>query len=274
MATGSWDSEGGTPTSTSTGGNVGGHLPDHEPVPVTTDGHLDVPPPEDDPKAPPAEEKPEPPVRLSAELIARQLKYDLGVHLRDRQRALANGTAGTPRTSEPLPNRAVRRSVPVTIYLADGDEHQAVQQALVDLLNEYDFDVVDSLPPVRGSWYRAFVARTKDAVTSPGLKERARKVERGVELHLLQKQQAEIDSMQGDTVANLLTALAGTSDALIQIGSVLLVKVGGVPAVRNLTQQELIHLERNPQLLKTPHAILEALQDAKTQLPALVDQES
>lgn len=98
-------------------------------------------------------------------------------------------------------------------------------------------------------------------MTSTEMAERMEKVERGIELHLLHKKQAEIDSLQGEAVAKLLTALESTPTALIQIGSVLLIKIDGVPAVRNLTQQELIYLEQNPALLRNPAGIFEALQE-------------
>jgi hypothetical protein len=97
-------------------------------------------------------------------------------------------------------------------------------------------------------------------VAGSELQDRLRKLERGIELHALHKAQAEVDEKQGSTVAQLLTALEHTPTALIQIGSLLIVKVDGVPAVRNLTQLELRHLEQNPQLLGDPGAVLEALQ--------------
>lgn len=166
-----------------------------------------------------------------------------------------------------------QRPFAVTVYLAEAEGHQEVQETLGDLLKAFDFEIVDLLPPLRGSWYRDFVAVSRRALTAHELGERLQKVERGIELQLLHKQQAEIDSMQGDAVAKLLTALEHTPDALVQIGSVLLVKVDGVPAVRNLTQVELRYLEHNPTLLKSPATILEALQ-AVEHSAELVDQDS
>lgn len=161
------------------------------------------------------------------------------------------------------PSVRLHRSIPATIYLSDGGVHAEVQEALKELLEAFDFSMVDALPALQGSWYRTFVARLTMVMNSVELTERMEKVERGIELHLLHKKQAEIDSLQGEAVAKLLTALESTPSALIQIGSVLLVKVDGVPAVRNLTQQELRYLERNPNLLRDPAGIFEALQSAK-----------
>jgi hypothetical protein len=55
-------------------------------------------------------------------------------------------------------------------------------------------------------------------------------------------------------------ALENTHNALIQIGSVLLIKVDGVPVVRNLSQRELAYMEQNPALFRDPAATLQELQ--------------
>jgi hypothetical protein len=58
----------------------------------------------------------------------------------------------------------------------------------------------------------------------------------------------------------LLMALENTHNALIQIGSVLLIKVDGIPVVRNLSQRELAYMEQNPALFRDPAATLQELQ--------------
>jgi hypothetical protein len=226
------------------------------------------------PDAPPGwtESEPAAPSRTDTE---QELLHRLAAHLRDRRRVLSEDDAPplvfAPSTTQ-NPAVAIQHPFAVTVYLAEDEARQEVQDALNDLLTAFDFEVVDSLPPLRGSWYRDFIVLSRRALTSRELGERLQKVERGIELQLLHKQQAEIDSMQGDAVAKLLTALEHTPDALVQIGSVLLVKVDGVPAVRNLTQVELRYLEHNPKLLKSPGTILEALQAVDQ--PELVDQDS
>jgi hypothetical protein len=203
----------------------------------------------------------------------KELRNQLAAHLRKRQRAMTDDSPPPNTPPAAYPALAIQRPFAVTVYLAKDEGHEAVQEALADVLTAFDFEVVDSLPPLHGSWYRDLIATSRRALTSRELGERLRKVERGIELQLLHKHQAEIDSMQGDAVAKLLTALEHTPDALVQIGSVLLVKVDGVPAVRNLTHIELRHLEHNPKLLRSPATILDALQ-AVDQPGELVDQES
>ena len=77
---------------------------------------------------------------------------------------------------------------------------------------------------------------------------------------VLHKPQAEIDGQVGCAVAQLITALTSERNAIIQAGSILLIKVNGNITVRNLTQVEMAYLERNPTLLTAPAAMLDQLQ--------------
>jgi hypothetical protein len=85
---------------------------------------------------------------------------------------------------------------------------------------------------------------------------------RAAELRALDIPQSSVDANQGRAVSEFLTALSGERDAVIRIGSILLVKSDGIPVVLNLTQFELAALQRNPTWLAEPSRILHALQDA------------
>ncbi len=65
-------------------------------------------------------------------------------------------------------------------------------------------------------------------------------------LQVVHKAQAEVDAAQGRAVAELITSLTSTPNAMIQAGSLLVIKIDGEIIVRNPTQAELLHLERNP----------------------------
>lgn len=70
------------------------------------------------------------------------------------------------------------------------------------------------------------------------------------------------DEVTSDAIAKLITALTDTSSAVIQVGSVLLVKVEGTILVRQLTQRELAHWHKNPGLFTDPADALAELQRA------------
>jgi hypothetical protein len=149
-------------------------------------------------------------------------------------------------------------TTPVRIYLSTDHDHQAVEGALEELLEIYGLEIVRRFPPVHGSWFRQFLARAKDG--APTVEESVTKVARGIELQALHRPQAEVDARQADAVAKLMTALEKEENAAIQIGSILLVKVGNNYVVRTLTQIQLAHLERNPELFQDPATVLHQLQ--------------
>lgn len=159
------------------------------------------------------------------------------------------------------PEVASDEETELRIFLANGSRHAAVQSALDGVLA--DHGIVDPRweDPVKGSWDR----RGKAKATVEELQRIAIELRRAAELQALDIPQSRVDAAEGDAVAKLLTALSGEPNAVIQIGSILLVKSDGVPAVRNLTQFELAVLQRNPELLTQPSIILLALQDANQQ---------
>jgi len=161
----------------------------------------------------------------------------------------------------PDPSVAVNRIFPITVYLDghDAESVKKVQAAIRQVIAEADWDLAFEGDGIPGSWFGRFFARSKEALTSEQTKAELRRIERALEIQALHLPQSQIDAAQSDGVAKLITALANTSDALILIGSVLLIKVDGVLTVRNLTQVELAYIEHNKNLYKSPKDMLEEL---------------
>lgn len=150
--------------------------------------------------------------------------------------------------------------LPVMVYLVDAAPAAGVEKALENALAAFGGAVVLREPPVVRSWFRRMGVRFHHAAGSDAVRRLGRELDRAVELRAVDEVQAKVDASQGEAVAKLLTALVTTPTALIQIGSVLLVKVNGTPVVRNLTQTELVYLQRNPDTVRDPAACLDALQ--------------
>ncbi len=161
----------------------------------------------------------------------------------------------------------VSRFLPLRIYLSDtpANSIEAASEAINQLLEAFDFEISDDFPPIRGSWFKKWFAKTKDAANQPEVIERLQKVERALELKGLGQPQSDIDKKQSQAVANLIKATKDVPNAAIQVGSILLVKISATdgPAiqVRTLTQRELIQLENNQKLLSSPADILEKLSE-------------
>ncbi|MFT8719686.1 hypothetical protein [Acetobacter sp.] len=159
------------------------------------------------------------------------------------------------------------RFVPLRVYLSDtpGSAVEDTSRAINDLLEAYDFEVTDDFPPIHGSWFKRWFAKSKDVLTQPEVVEQLQKVERAVELKGLDLPQAEIDAKKADAVAKLMDSVKDVPNAAIQVGSILLIKIN-TPAgpriqVRTLTQSELILLENNQKLLASPENIMERLSE-------------
>jgi hypothetical protein len=155
----------------------------------------------------------------------------------------------------------VRTIIPIYVYVDTqaSDTVEQVDDAVEEIIADYDLESLAETPGSWGSWFKKWIVRSKDAVTSQQARDNFSRVERALEMQTLHVPQSYIDSAQSDGVAKLIAALSNTQNALIQIGSVLLIKVDGTPIVRNLTQVELAHLERNKILYKSPKDALEEL---------------
>jgi len=150
------------------------------------------------------------------------------------------------------------RSIPVRIYLAIGDNPGLIDVAVLDLLDAYGFQVEHLGAAMIGSWFREFLVHTKDSAPSARLQ--LTTLASAIELARLDRRRSEIDLNQAEVVARLLKALGTESDALIQIGSVLIVKADNKIIVRNLSQTELEYFNQNPALFRDPEKALQTLQ--------------
>ena len=85
-----------------------------------------------------------------------------------------------------------------------------------------------------------------------------------IKIDLVRGPQENIDARQADAVAEVLRALQETDNAVLQIGTILVIKVNGSVNVRELTTKELRYLERHQELMRSPEAMLTALTDPNT----------
>ncbi|MFC7386779.1 DUF6879 family protein [Sphaerisporangium rhizosphaerae] len=163
----------------------------------------------------------------------------------------------------------LRRAVPVYIYLTEEAGHERVQEAVEQVMAAAGLEVTERLEPHRGSWLRGMVGRTRERLTTDEMLERFARLEQAAQLQVLGRPQAEVDAAQGAAVAQLITALDKTKDAIVQIGSILLIKVDWVVSVRNLTPQELRLLDGRPELFRDPAGVLAALRGVPDGKPAI-----
>lgn len=163
-------------------------------------------------------------------------------------------------TFEQTTSKSEPPTLPVSIYLASEVNASEVELALVELLDEAGADITDSMPPIVGSWLGFRLSRFRHWLSSDQADEVVARIERAVQVRLLEQPQAEVDSKQAEAVARLMTALEKQESACIQVGSLFVIKVDGTVVARNLSAIEMSFLSRNPSVLKTPRQVLEALE--------------
>ncbi|GHF95898.1 hypothetical protein GCM10017567_08060 [Amycolatopsis bullii] len=148
----------------------------------------------------------------------------------------------------------------VQIYLESADGAAEVDESVLGILRELGAEIGYRPPPVLGSWFRRFRVKIETAVTSDQFADLARRVERSLELKAIDAPQAAVDSAQAGAAADLIRSLESQRNALVQIGSLLLVKIDGDLIVRNLTQHELAFIQKNPSSAANAKEILDRLQ--------------
>jgi CspA family cold shock protein len=148
----------------------------------------------------------------------------------------------------------------VQIYLESAEGATEVDESVLRILRELGAEIGYRPPPVVGSWFRGFRAKVTETVASEQFADLAQRVERALELKAIDSPQAQVDAAQAGAAADLIRSLEGQKNALVQIGSLLLIKVDGDLVVRNLTQRELAFIQKNPGSAANAKEILDRLQ--------------
>lgn len=142
----------------------------------------------------------------------------------------------------------------ISVFLentADADEIEAAVRAAADQLG---LDIIADSSPLFGSWFKRLLARGKEEFTEDRVHGAIEGALRAVELEQVEKRQAQVNATNIDAVAGLIDKLNNTPAAVVQIGSLILIKTSETLVVRELTQAEQATLRDNPILLTNPDA--------------------
>lgn len=158
----------------------------------------------------------------------------------------------------------LRRYMGVSFYASDirSDHTATAAKDAVDLLAAaLGFDVVADPQAQGGSWFKRWVLRSREAMTSPEVQKRIRKLERAIDLVALERSQADVNKVLVESAALLLGALTSSPNGAFLLGTLLLVKVtrNGEEQVfaRNLSQEDLAKV---PGLTHDPVRLIKTLQ--------------
>jgi hypothetical protein len=145
------------------------------------------------------------------------------------------------------------------IYLVDESGSSEVERAAVGVLRAFGMEVEQRLPEIRGSWLLRLRLAVRAWSGSDEAKALLAELEHAARVRLLHQPIAEVDEKKSAAVAALITALEPHQTAVVMLGSILILKVDGVLAVRDLSSRELAFMARNPGMVKDPVALLSGL---------------
>ncbi|SCL43902.1 hypothetical protein GA0070604_0061 [Micromonospora eburnea] len=158
--------------------------------------------------------------------------------------------------------------ISVVVYL-DTDDKESIARTLerVDALRQLaGFGPEENVEIRWGSIFRRSRAAARRAFSSREVQDRLVKLERAVELTVVDSRQAAYDSTEAEAVHKLIESLQDIPRACMRVGSIFIVKyqaVGeSVILVRNLSQMEVRALERFPEIQSSPERAFAALATA------------
>jgi hypothetical protein len=168
---------------------------------------------------------------------------------------------------EPSNETKVHQYVPVEIYL-DTDSPKVIAKAysaIKDLLRAVDLNVEYEFPPVKGSWFKGLISKTMERLSKKDVKDRLKKLEHALELSTITKVQSEVDKNKMDAVANFLSATKEIPNLASKIGSLVVIKITDPETkiasvfTKDLSDEEMIILNKNPSLITHPAQLLDKL---------------
>lgn len=183
---------------------------------------------------------------------------------------LASGNEG--RVSFPAPQRVEmlirilergpvhteQEVMPVAVYVSDAAVHEQVEAAVEALLDSAGLTIVERDTPVLGSWFRRMRAAGNRAAHSPATREAVTSIVGAADAWLA-RPEAEVTATLMQNLGAVISALQPTKDAVVRVGTILVVKVEWTVVVHQLTPGQRLLLDHNPSLESAPHSILAAL---------------
>ena len=139
-----------------------------------------------------------------------------------------------------------------------------VVEALRDLLAGTGLELVRTAEPEISSWFGRFRAQAKELASSEEVARRLQKVEHAIEVATLRKPMSEENVNQADAASRLLQALNAVDNAVLLVGSMIVVKVTNADGTadvfaKTLSVAEVRAFETNQHLLKNPREALDRL---------------
>ncbi len=150
------------------------------------------------------------------------------------------------------------RYLPINIYLSDSgiDNDEKISNIINLFCAHFNIEIEKEYPARSGSFFKQLIAKTTGAVTEEDLQKIVKKAAQSLELELLGKKQAAINRDDAQAIKDLAEACKDSTNSVMQIGSVILIKMGPNLIAKSLNQDQLSLLDENPGLLFDPEKLI------------------
>jgi len=138
------------------------------------------------------------------------------------------------------------------VYTSEENAGPSVAASLHDLLDATGLETVFEFPPELGSWFRESIIRRKDSTARPTRDEILADLARTIGLLAEGKMPEPADAATHQAVTDFLVTLEKTPDAVVQVHSLLVIKVRDKIVARYLNPVEFVYWERHPGLARNP----------------------
>jgi hypothetical protein len=193
-------------------------------------------------------------------MLAQKVRHPEFIRLADMW-AVALADAAPPRdVFATEPHVASASTLPITIYLADGANHEQVEASVEELIAHAGLEITGRDEPVIGSWFRKLRAGVRQTVTSQAAREAALTAAHVADSRLVLAQDAQITATLLANLGPVITSLQCTKDAVLRVGALLIVKIEWQVQVFQLTAAQQAILDHRPHLSSSPGEIIAALQ--------------
>lgn len=143
--------------------------------------------------------------------------------------------------------------VPVSIYIAgSAKDGETLQDAIICACGLYGFELAYESTVELGSWFRRMCLRSRNFLNSSETRQRLKKLESALELEVLGKRRAEVDQTKAEAIGSIIGHIAAQSNAVVRIGSLVIVKMGDNIWAETIDEASARKLEANSTILTCP----------------------
>ncbi len=165
---------------------------------------------------------------------------------------------------------AQTRYAPVRVYISEDSPKlvEIVERAVKSYTEHLGFIPSAEYPPEKGSWYKRWIAKSKEALNSKEAEDAFKKGKRAIELATIDKRRAEVNRENALAAGEFIKSIENVPNAVAQFGSLLIIKARGADGecsvmTRVLSEREMEFIESNQDVMKDAGSLLDKLAQVK-----------